>query len=258
MPMPSRPSTRRPGPRTPPAITSFYLKGRALHLDGKYDEAIAVFDQFGKKFPAQPLGPPGTLRQGRLAGPQGRLPQRRADLSGRGRIPALDRPQAADRRHLPGVCRHLLQAAQGRTEARLRQGPGVLQEGPGSRGQAGAADRDRAAHRRVPAEHRQAGRGGGPVREVHQGLSLACLGPAAGRYRFTAHLADPAKEPLEYRGPLPARPVPPGRRQPPRGPAGVAGPAGQVRRFAVASSGRRPVRSGADLEHPQSAATTSN
>ena len=25
-----------------------YLKGRALHLDGKYDEAIAVFDQLGQ------------------------------------------------------------------------------------------------------------------------------------------------------------------------------------------------------------------
>ena len=27
-----------------------YLKGRALHLDGKYDEAIAVFDQVGQAF----------------------------------------------------------------------------------------------------------------------------------------------------------------------------------------------------------------
>src|SRR5207253_2214557 len=27
-----------------------YLKGRALHLDGKYDDAIAVYDQFAKQF----------------------------------------------------------------------------------------------------------------------------------------------------------------------------------------------------------------
>ena len=31
-----------------------YLKGRALHLDGKYDEAIAVFDQFAKQYPKSP------------------------------------------------------------------------------------------------------------------------------------------------------------------------------------------------------------
>ena len=31
-----------------------YLKGRALHLDGKYDDAIAVFDQLGKEFPKSP------------------------------------------------------------------------------------------------------------------------------------------------------------------------------------------------------------
>ncbi len=31
-----------------------YLKGRALHLDGKYDEAIAVFDQLGKELPKSP------------------------------------------------------------------------------------------------------------------------------------------------------------------------------------------------------------
>ena len=30
-----------------------YLKGRALHLGGKYDEAIAVFDQLGKELPSQ-------------------------------------------------------------------------------------------------------------------------------------------------------------------------------------------------------------
>ena len=31
-----------------------YLKGRALHLDGKYDDAIAVFDQFAKQYPKSP------------------------------------------------------------------------------------------------------------------------------------------------------------------------------------------------------------
>jgi len=31
-----------------------YLKGRALHLDGKYDDAIAVFDQFAKDHPKSP------------------------------------------------------------------------------------------------------------------------------------------------------------------------------------------------------------
>jgi len=30
-----------------------YLKGRALHLGGKYDEAIAVFDRLGKELPSQ-------------------------------------------------------------------------------------------------------------------------------------------------------------------------------------------------------------
>ncbi len=28
-----------------------YLKGRALHLDGKYDDAITVFDEFAKQYP---------------------------------------------------------------------------------------------------------------------------------------------------------------------------------------------------------------
>ena len=122
-----------PGQRRPARLPALSQRPR-LHLDGKYDEAIAVFDQLGQGNVSQePLGTPGTLCQGRLAGPQGRLPQRRADLSGRGRVPALDRSQAADRRHLPGICRHLLQAAQGRAEARLRQGPGVLQEGIGDR-----------------------------------------------------------------------------------------------------------------------------
>ena len=37
-----------------------YLKGRALHLDGKYDEAIAVFDQLGKES-EEPLGTPGSF-----------------------------------------------------------------------------------------------------------------------------------------------------------------------------------------------------
>ena len=31
-----------------------YLKGRALHLDGKYDEAITVFDEFAKQYPKSP------------------------------------------------------------------------------------------------------------------------------------------------------------------------------------------------------------
>ncbi len=31
-----------------------YLKGRALHLDGKYDDAIAVFDQLAKELPNSP------------------------------------------------------------------------------------------------------------------------------------------------------------------------------------------------------------
>ena len=157
----------------------------------------------------------------------------RVDLSGRGRVPALDRSQAADRRHLPGVRRHLFQAAQGRAEARLRQGPGVLQEGPGDRGQAGEADRDRAARSASASRTwKQAGRSGRAVREVHQG---------------------PSQEPLGYRSPLAAGHVPPGGRQRPRGPAGLAGPAGQVCRFAVAARGRRPVRSVANLEHPQPA-----
>ncbi|MGA2256767.1 MAG: tetratricopeptide repeat protein, partial [Thermoguttaceae bacterium] len=34
-----------------------YLKGRALHLDGKYDEAIAVFDQLGKELPGVSKNP---------------------------------------------------------------------------------------------------------------------------------------------------------------------------------------------------------
>ena len=35
-----------------------YLKGRALHLDGKYDEAMAVFDQLAKEVPAGQAGKP--------------------------------------------------------------------------------------------------------------------------------------------------------------------------------------------------------
>src|ERR1039458_6583492 len=31
-----------------------YLKGRAMHLDGRYDAAIAVFDQLGKELPNSP------------------------------------------------------------------------------------------------------------------------------------------------------------------------------------------------------------
>ena len=54
MPMPSRPSTRRLQVKDAPRDYLLYLKGRALHLDGKYDEAIAVFDQLGKELPKSP------------------------------------------------------------------------------------------------------------------------------------------------------------------------------------------------------------
>ena len=52
--MPSRPSTRRSKAKDAPRDYLLYLKGRALHLDGKYDEAIAVFDQLGKELPNSP------------------------------------------------------------------------------------------------------------------------------------------------------------------------------------------------------------
>ncbi len=41
-------------PKRAPRDYLTYLKGRALHLDGKYDDAIAVFDQFAKQFPESP------------------------------------------------------------------------------------------------------------------------------------------------------------------------------------------------------------
>ena len=46
----------------------------------------------------EPLGPPGPLRQGAVAGPQGRFPGGGTDLPPGGGLPALRRPQAGDRR----------------------------------------------------------------------------------------------------------------------------------------------------------------
>jgi uncharacterized protein YfaS (alpha-2-macroglobulin family)/tetratricopeptide (TPR) repeat protein len=46
--------TDEKAPKNAPRDYLTYLKGRALHLDGKYDDAIAVYDQFPKQFAKSP------------------------------------------------------------------------------------------------------------------------------------------------------------------------------------------------------------
>ena len=161
-----------------------YLKGRALHLDGKYDEAIAVFDQLGKELPKSPWARRARFAKAVSLARKGDF--RSAELIYRAEAEYLlstDRKQQIADIYLEFADTYFKPPKEEQKPdyaKALEFYKKALETGA----KAGEADRDRAAHRPVPAEPRQAGRGGRALRAVHQG---------------------PSRQPLGYRSPLPAR-----------------------------------------------------
>ena len=191
-----------------------FLKGRALHLDGKYDDAIAVFDQLGKEDQSQ-AGKPDVhpwARRARFA--------KAVSLARKGDFRSAEVIYRAEAEYLLSADRkqqiadiYLEFADTYFKPPKDEQKPDYAKalEFYKKALEAGAKPEKQIEiellDRPVPTESRSGKYRGHALRAVHQGSSSECLG---------------------YRSPLAVGDVPPGGGQSPRGPAGLAGPAGQV------------------------------